>query len=78
MNEDFVFLVEKEELWAKRLIEALENNKIPTVYFPVYGKALSLQAWKEEILRIYVPKEFYLQATKINEELFNPEVKVED
>ncbi len=41
MDSDYVFLTEKEAMWAEMLMEALQKANIPSTSVPVYGAALS-------------------------------------
>ena len=40
MDSDYVFLIEKEAMWAEMLIEALQKADIPAGSVPVYGAGL--------------------------------------
>ncbi len=73
MNNNFEFLVEKEEMWAKMLIEVLKDNNIPCISFPVYGVGLVIKTGKKEILKIFVPSENLEQASELVQELFSGE-----
>ena len=37
MNNGYVLLVEKEEMWAQMLIQVLKDNNIPCSALPVHG-----------------------------------------
>ncbi len=73
MNTDYVLLVEKEEMWAKMLMEVLENNHISYVSQPVYGAGFTIKTGTQEILKIYVPSEDKEKAHKLLCELFPTE-----
>ena len=73
MEHDYVLLTEKEEMWAKMLIEVLEDNHIPCASLPVYGAALALKAGKQELLRVYVPSAWLQPATDLLQALFDAE-----
>ena len=70
MKEGYVLLVEKEEMWAKMLMQVLEDNDIPCVAVPVFGAGLSVKAGMQERLKVYVPSENLSHATELVEELF--------
>ena len=78
MDNRFEHLVTKEEMWAKMLIEVLEDNEIPCTAIPVYGAGLVIRTGKQEELQIYVPKEYLPQAQALCEELFSEESIVEE
>ena len=78
MNAGHVLLVEKEEMWAKMLIEVLEDNHIPCVAFPVYGAGLSIKTGIQERLQVYVPTAYLTPATALVEELFSAGSILED
>ncbi len=71
--EGFEFLIEKEEMWAKMLIEVLKDNGIPCVAFSVHGAALVIKAGMQESLRVFVPEEFLEPAKALADELFASE-----
>ena len=73
MKVGYVLLIEKEEMWAKMLMQVLEDNKIPCVAIPVFGAGLSIKTGMQERLKVYVPSENLPQATELTEELFSAE-----
>ena len=73
MGDGYVLLTEKEEMWAKMLMQVLEDNGIPCVALPVYGVGLSLKTGKRERLRIFVTSENLPQARELEQELFSAE-----
>ena len=73
MKEGNVLLVEKEEMWAKMLMQVLEDNDIPCFALPVFGAGLSIKAGIQERLKVYVPSENLPHATELVEELFSSE-----
>ncbi len=75
---DFEFLVEKEEMWARMLMEVLEDNSIPCASFPVYGAAITMKSWQKEVLRVFVPAEKHQQATELLREFFSEDMSEED
>lgn len=73
MNTDFKLLTEKDEMWAKMLMEVLNDNNIPCTALPVNGAGLALNAGIPERLKIYVPGENMAQAEDLLQELFTGE-----
>ena len=78
MNDGYVLLVEKEEIWARVLIQVLENNDVPCVAFPVYGAGFTIKTGIQERWKVLVPSEYLTKATALLEELFSAESIVED
>ncbi len=78
MADGYVFLIEKEEMWARMLLEVLEDNGIPCFATSVYGAGLSLRAGVQERLKIFVPSEFFEQASELAQELFSDAAAVQD
>ena len=73
MEGGFEFLVEKEEMWAKMLMQVLEDNGIPCTALPVNGAVLVMKTFAQERLKVYVPAEKMHEATALVEELFSAE-----
>ena len=73
MNNGYVLLVEKEEMWARMLTQVLEDNEVPCVAFPVYGAGFSMRTGTQERLKVFVPTEYLPHATALLEELFSEE-----
>ena len=73
----YEFLIEKEEMWAKMLMEVLQDNGIPCVSFSVHGAALVIKAGMQESLKVFVPKEYLEKAEELCDELFSSESDVE-
>jgi len=71
MENGFAFLVEKEEMWAKMLLQVLNDHGIPCTARAVFGAGLTIRAGARERLRIYVPEEFLPQASELTNELFS-------
>ena len=71
MNHGYEFLIEKEEMWAKMLMEVLRDNGIPCVKQVVHGAGLVIKTGMLERLKVYVPKEYMEQASALVEELFS-------
>ena len=78
MVNGYVLLVEKEEMWAKMLMQVLEDNKIPHAALPVYGAGFVIKTGTQERLKVYVSSEYLPQATALAEELFSAESIQED
>lgn len=67
---DYVFLTEKDEMWAKMFMEILKNHEIPCNAVPVHGAGLVVRTGMPEQFRIYVPASAKKQAEELMEELF--------
>lgn len=78
MNDGYVFLIEKEEMWAQMLMEVLQDNHIPCASLPVFGAALAIKTGRQERWKIYVPSDCLIQATELVEVLFSDESILED
>ena len=78
MNSGYVFLTEKEEMWAKLLMQVLEDHAIPHVALPVFGAGFTLKTGTQERLKIHVPATHFAQATALIEELFSAESVIGD
>ena len=73
MRDGYILLVEKEEMWAKMLMQVLEDNHVPCAALPVYGAGFSLKTGIQDRLKVYVPVDNLPQATELVEELFSAE-----
>ena len=73
MKDKYVLLLEKEEMWAKMLMQVLEDNNVPCASIPVYGAGFSIKTGTQERLKVYVPADNLPQATELVEELFSAE-----
>ena len=73
MNHGYEFLIEKEEMWARMLMEVLQDNGIPCVKQSVYGAGLVIKTGMLERFKVYVPKEYMEQALELVTELFSEE-----
>ena len=78
MKEGYVLLLEKEEMWAKMLMQVLEDNNVPYAAIPVYGAGFSIRTGIQERLKVYVPLENLSQAVQLAEELFSEESVQQD
>ncbi len=74
MNNEYVLLTEKEEMWAKMLMQVLEDNNIQCTARPVYGAGFTIKTGNQERLKVYVPSESLLKATELLQELFSAEI----
>ena len=74
MNNNFVLLAEKKEMWAKMLMQILKDNNIPCIALPVYGAGFTLKTGVQEVLKVYVPSENLPKATELLQELFSTEI----
>ena len=71
MHNDYVFLTEKEEMWARMLLEVLKDNQIPCVSLPLYGAAYALKTGTQDTLRIFVAPDSLQQAQELLDQLFS-------
>ena len=76
--EGYEFLIEKEEMWARMLMDVLKDNDIPCIAFSVHGAALVIKTGMQEDLKVYVPKELLARAKELVEELFSNNGDVEE
>ena len=74
MNNEYVLLVEKEEMWAKMLIQVLEDHSIPCSALSVHGAGFVIKTGMQERLKVYVPSESLPQASELLQELFSAEI----
>ena len=78
MENGYVLLTEKEEMWAKMLIEVLEDNHIPCTALPVYGAAFTLKSGRQERLKVFVPAIHLQIASELLDALFNAKIIEEE
>ncbi len=78
MRDGYILLVEKEEMWAKMLMQVLEDNHVPCAALPVYRAGFSLKTGIQDRLKVYVPVDNLPQATELVEELFSAESILEE
>ena len=74
MDNGYVLLVEKEEMWAQMLMQVLEDNNVPCAALPVYGAGFAIKTGAQERLKVYIPSENLPQATELLQELFSAEI----
>lgn len=70
MTPAYELLVEKEEMWAKMLIQVLKDNNIPCVSIPVLGAGFVARTGIQERLKVHVPSDRIDEAKEILDELF--------
>lgn len=70
MNDQYEFLVEKEEMWAKMLMEVLKDNDIPCTALPRYGAGLTMKAGVKERLQVFVSSDCKSKAEELLNALF--------
>ena len=75
METDYVLLVEKEEMWAKMLLQVLEDNNIPCTALPVHGAGVVMKTGMQERLKVYVPSTSKATAEDLMNELFSSDNK---
>lgn len=70
METDYVLLAEKEEMWAKMLMQVLEDNNISCTALPVYGAGVVMKTGMQERMKVYVPSKSKASAENLMNELF--------
>ena len=78
MKQGYVLLTEKEEMWAKMLMEVLSDNGIPATALPVHGAGLVLHTMTQERLKVFVPAADLPRASELVEALFSAEAVLEE
>lgn len=78
MESGYEFLVEKEEMWARMLLEVLADNGIPCTALPVHGAGFSLKTGLQDSLQIFVPGSYLPQASELVQALFSAEILEEE
>ena len=73
MNDEYVLLTEQEEMWARMLIQVLEDNGSSCTTLPVYGAGFSIKTGMQDSLKVFVPSEKLSQAEELLQELFSAE-----
>ena len=71
VDNGYVLLTEKEEMWAKMLMQVLNDNDVPCAALSVYGAGFTIKTGTHERLRVYVPSEKLSKATELFKELFS-------
>ena len=70
MDNEYVLLIEIDELWAKMLIEVLENNNVSYFSQPCYGAGFIVKTGTQNRLKIYVLSKDFIKAKNLTEQLF--------
>ena len=78
MKEGYVLLTEKEEMWAKMLMEVLSDNSIPCTSLPVHGIGLVMRTMAQEQLKVFVPAGDLARASELTEALFSENAILEE
>lgn len=73
MENGYELLVEKEEMWARMLMQVLKDNDIPSTALPVHGDGFVLKTGMQDSLRVCVPADKLQQASDLMQELFSGE-----
>ena len=73
MEDRYVELIQKEAMWAKMLMQVLEDHKIPCAAMPVLGAGFTARTGMQEILKVYVPEQYLSQASEWVQALFSAE-----
>ena len=76
MEHEYVLLAEKEEMWAKTLMEVLRDHDVPCIALSVYGAGFTIKTGMPERLRVCVPAEKLSQARELMEAFFSPDAVV--
>ena len=70
MKNGYTLLTEKEEMWARVLVEVLEDHDIPCVLVPVHGAGFALKTGLQDSVRIFVSEDKLSRAQDLAQELF--------
>ena len=68
-NTDYCLVTEKEDMWARMLMDLLNQQNIPWKTLPVHGAAMTLKTGVPERYRIYVPYENLNEAKELIKEI---------
>ncbi len=71
MDHDFVPLTLKKEMWARMLMDVLQDHQIPYTAMPTIGAGMTAKAGKQEEYLLYVPRDLKAQAEALVDELFS-------
>ena len=77
MEQNYEILIETEEMWARMLMEVLDEHEIPHAAKSVFGAGLVIRTGVQERLTVYVPANCYDRAKALSDALF-AEIKAED
>ena len=75
---DFCLLTQQPGIFARMLLDVLEQNGIEAVSQATQGATGIFSNMNMEIHRIYVPLERFKQAEELRDELFSPDSVAED
>ena len=78
MDNGYVLLTEKDEMWARMLMEVLTDNGIPCTSLPVHGIGLVMRTMAQERLKVFVPGDLLDWASELTEALFSAEAILEE
>jgi hypothetical protein len=78
MKEGYVLLTEKDEMWAKMLMDVLTDNGIPCTSLPVHGIGLVMRTMAQEQLKVFVPAGDLARASELVEALFSENAILEE
>ena len=78
MKDGYTLLTEKEEMWAKMLMEVLQDEQIPCTALPVYGAGLVMRTMAQERLQVFVPAGELARASELEAALFSAEAVLEE
>jgi hypothetical protein len=78
VEESFVLLTEKEEMWARVLMEVLRDNGIPCTAKSVLGAAFTIKTGLQDRLRVFVPEALLPRAEALLREIFPADFAGED
>lgn len=71
MDSSYTFLAEKDEMWARTLMQVLKENDIPYSVLPVHGAGVTIKTGMQERLRVFVPAEYKEKASALLNVLFS-------
>ena len=78
MDNGYVLLTEKEEMWARMLTDVLADHGIPCTALPVHGAGLVMRTMAQERLKVFVPSADLTRASELVEALFSAEAVLEE
>ena len=78
MNDRYVLLTEKEEMWARMLMEVLEDNGVHCAALPVYGAGFSVHTGLQERWNVFVSAGDLPRTEDLLQELFSVEDSPEE
>ena len=70
MENGYVLLTEREEMWAKMLVEVLRDNGVPCEALSVNGAGFAIKTGIQDTYKIYVDKDKLDEAKALYCELF--------